>query len=202
MLRYREGLLPLALLSAAGVVAVAMVVDPKGFSIREWQTLLAAFVALGAATLAYRAAMAKVALDETLHDRQTRRETRGVSMRARLALLVMAQDAAHYVQLLDRPKFAFFPRDIIIRTSAELDEAWRSLDLLPGDIASSYEGVKVELLNVEDGKRELGSDLFTMQPGQDPPAALLRLKNSLKSLQFDAERSFRLTEEYIARLGG
>jgi hypothetical protein len=41
----------------AAVVAFAIVHDPNGFSLQKWQTLGSAIVALGAATLAYKAAM-------------------------------------------------------------------------------------------------------------------------------------------------
>ena len=66
-------LLPASFIILALVIAIAIARDPNGFSLKDWQTITASFVALGAASLAYSAAMAKVRLDDATakeHDRR------------------------------------------------------------------------------------------------------------------------------------
>jgi len=58
---------------AVAIIATISVTGPIPASyeiIKDFQTMIAAFVAVGAAALAYRAAMAKVALDREIHNRE------------------------------------------------------------------------------------------------------------------------------------
>jgi hypothetical protein len=70
-------LLAISLLVFSAIVVTAMSVDPNHFSIKDWQPLMAVFVALGAAgvayqgvTLTYKAAIRKVDLDRSIHEQE------------------------------------------------------------------------------------------------------------------------------------
>jgi hypothetical protein len=62
----RYDLLAISLLLFTVVFAVWLTAGPMNFALKEWQPLIASFVALGAAALAYKAAMAKVGYDREL----------------------------------------------------------------------------------------------------------------------------------------
>ena len=78
-------LLAISLLVFSAIIVAAMSVDPNHFSIKDWQPLMAAFVALGAAgvayqgvTLTYKAAIRKVDLDRSIYEQEVRRRQRGI----------------------------------------------------------------------------------------------------------------------------
>src|SRR5690242_51387 len=78
----RFDLLAISLLMFCGVVTACLVTNPGTFSLKDWQPLIAALIALGAASLAYQASMAKVNDDRTTRDRDIRRQRLGVYLRA------------------------------------------------------------------------------------------------------------------------
>ncbi|WP_457492205.1 hypothetical protein [Tardiphaga sp. P5_C7] len=195
-MKYRDSMLTFAFLTAAGVIAVAMAVDPKGFSIREWQTLLAAFVALGAATLAYRAAMAKVDLDRDISDRDKRRNSRGISLRAQHAAFIALQEAEHFIVELTAPAIGEPDKNVDIReitfsSTNDLDEAWANLDRFPRHIATLLGEVRTDLMNIRNRFKIIEGDTFTIKPDRsatEPSAILLqdlkRMEGHCNSLHF------------------
>jgi hypothetical protein len=93
----------LCLLTVAVVVAIAIARDPNGFSLKDWQTITASFVALGAATLAYSAAMAKVAFDESTAKETERRKTLGIFLRFDFAVDVLKYEAEYRLEEVELP---------------------------------------------------------------------------------------------------
>lgn len=142
MPRYRDGLLAFALLTVSGVIAVAIAVDPKGFSIREWQQLLAAFVALGAATLAYQAAMAKVEMDRKRDRVDIVNRRLGLLLRLEQSVSKVAQHIGAILYFYDEAKTEGDLLRYKVLTPGELypgpfpdeiSEAWSNLEMLPTD---------------------------------------------------------------------
>jgi hypothetical protein len=137
---------------------------------KEWQPIMASVIALGGAgivfrgaTLAYRAAMAKVDQDRELHLREVRRKQRGVYLRVAFAALVLEVDAAHLIkEFTDPTGFGVTklvnPSIIKLRGLSEFEEAWTNLDLFPGSLANSISSVKIALFNVEDARSRLGTN--------------------------------------------
>ena len=74
VMNQRFDLIAISFLVFSAMIAVGLATDPKGFSLKEWQPLMASFVALGAASLAYKAAMAKVDYDRARELRELSRK--------------------------------------------------------------------------------------------------------------------------------
>ncbi len=182
MLRYRDGLLAFAFLSVAGVIAVAMIVDPKGFSIRDWQTLLAAFVALGAAGLAYQAAMAKVELDRTTAMRSERRKALGLALRLEYALRLAEHEAGYLrdrIPAIKNTGHEFFVRSDQLRLTeyAPILECWDNLEHFPNWIAERLGSLRTYYYDVANVLTHLGEQEWTISPGERIPDGLRELRN-------------------------
>ena len=66
--------------------------------LKEWQPLIGACIAVGAAFIAYRAAMAKVDFDREIHLRTARQRNFGVYLRLDAALRVLRGGAGKWPQ--------------------------------------------------------------------------------------------------------
>jgi hypothetical protein len=157
----RFGLISISLLIFSAVLCVAISVDPKGFALKEWQPLIASLIALGSAavvyngaTLAYPAAMAKVTLDEAIHETTNRRKRRGMLLRLRFSVHLLGQQARRSRALLvDPPETGsvVIAAEKLTGRFAELDdisEAWASLDDFPAEIARDLLNLKIQLDNI------------------------------------------------------
>jgi hypothetical protein len=155
------------LMLAAMLAASTTIVGPVPFSyevLKDFQPLIAAGVAfisaavvfIGAA-LAYRASMAKVALDREIHEREVRRRQRGVLIRARFGAYEMAQSAVEIRKLTNFPMpFVLTMCEIELRGRAGIEDAWTKLEEFPGKISRAFSGLKAEILNYEFTKSEFG----------------------------------------------
>jgi 4-hydroxybenzoate polyprenyltransferase len=84
--------LAISLLIFSVVLVSAISVDPKGFALRDWQPLIAAFVALGAAALAYNGAMAKVQFDREGSLRTDNRKRLGLYLKVSYAAFLLRHE--------------------------------------------------------------------------------------------------------------
>jgi hypothetical protein len=146
----RFDLFAFSLLISSAVVLACLAVDPKGFILREWQTLIASFVALGAATLAYHAAMAKVDYDRAKERRDTERKQLGLYLRVRHAAEKLRDEAHNVVILLGfNTRFlsrrTISPPQIQMTEREEFDEAWKNLELLPAVTSFDLDTIRSEL---------------------------------------------------------
>ena len=152
----RYDLLAICLLMFTAILTVAMAYDPKGFSIKEWQPLMAAILALGSAAvvfrgakLAYSAAMEKVELDRIIHQKEVRRRQRGIFLRTALAAHIMHHEADRYCKLFDQPsseqaeETTIDPAMAILRTVAIIDDAWSNLEIFSKSVADDLLRLKV-----------------------------------------------------------
>ncbi|UFS77205.1 hypothetical protein LPB73_07460 [Tardiphaga sp. 37S4] len=200
-MKYRDGMLAFAFLTVSGVIAVAMIVDPKGFSIREWQTLLAAFVALGAATLAYRAAMAKVEFDREISDREKRRNSRGITLRTQHTAFVTLHDAKHSIAALDPPAAGdpdktIDTKEITVQSFKDFDEAWAALDRFPRRIVTLLGEVRTDFMNVEYALKLNAEDNITIKSSCSTSDPLAVLQRNLKRLEGHCETLYVSLREY------
>ncbi|MGL9618303.1 hypothetical protein QRQ56_09900 [Bradyrhizobium sp. U531] len=131
-MKQRYDLLAFSLLVFSVVALVCLTADPKGFSLKDWQPLIASFVALGAASLAYKAAMAKVEFDREIAGRTDRRKLLGLCLRLEYALRVLKHEA-DTVQKYIPEGYVFTDmeidrKDLTLGPPRALDEAWDNLD--------------------------------------------------------------------------
>jgi hypothetical protein len=129
--KYRTVIPCACLLTLAAVVAFAIAHDPLGFSLQKWQTLSSAFVALGAATLAYNAAMKRVRFDEQTARENLRRKTLGIFMRYHFAVDVLRYEAKNLLKELPKSaseNFSVAVDNLALSELPEIKDAWENLD--------------------------------------------------------------------------
>jgi hypothetical protein len=127
-------------------------------ALKDWQPLIAAFVAFGAATLAYSAAMAKVHFDERTVRQTELRKALGIFLRFDFAADVVRHEAKYFGDLTESP--ASIGENNIVRVddlaftdTPDLREAWSNLDFFPVELSRRFYALRNELYNFEDFKK-------------------------------------------------
>jgi hypothetical protein len=101
----------------------------------RWQTLLASFVAVIAAFIAYAAAMAKVKLDREISDEQIMRRALAIFLKLEFAIQVLRQEARDLQKKVDVwATEPFKTSALAISEPREFPEAWETLDLFPPNV--------------------------------------------------------------------
>ncbi len=183
-------------------------------ALKDWQPLIAAFVALGGASLVYRgarlaylAAMAKVDLDREMQAREVRRRKRGIYLRVSIVIPVLFRDCEQFLVWLktienmqsdqvvnvDTTRFTF------TKISEDgLEEAWNNLDAFPRVIAVQIRKLKIGVINVEVALRAI-----ERQPKfkrDELPAPVINIRKFLMSLKDDCNETGRLLNAQIDEL--
>src|SRR5262245_47776040 len=146
-----RNIVPISLLCAAVLIALLAFFHPDKFAaLQPWQTLLGSFVALGAATVAYTAAMAKVAFDERTARENERRKALGIFLRLDFALDVFKYEAKEYLSATELPKDSSGNDttdigDIALSSLEEIKEAWQNLDYFPVELSRAFYDVQNDL---------------------------------------------------------
>lgn len=102
--------------------------------LKDWQPLMAALIALGAASMAYLAAMAKVKLDREMSERAVLRHKLALYLKIEFTLQVLGAEARRIEQ---KTKWTLLSTktvscaDISIVEPPEIAEAWNYLDVFP-----------------------------------------------------------------------
>jgi hypothetical protein len=160
-----------ALMLAAMIAAALGIGGPFDFAkLEKWQTLMAAFIApsiaLVAAIVAYRGAMAKVEYDREEAARRRNNEKLGLFLRLRASLMhtFADADAARHLIRDETPNDVRLAQSVEIRAQriavhnpAELIEAWNSIHLMPAMTIAPIEGLK-RLLPLIEGELEKFAD--------------------------------------------
>ncbi|GAA3850228.1 hypothetical protein GCM10022626_20960 [[Pseudomonas] carboxydohydrogena] len=127
---------------------------------QKWQTLMAAFLAIVVAViayqgakLAYKAAMAKLDADLNLATEAKNRKNLGICLRLDHATKVLAHEANQLIELIDEPdenvgKRTFAPSRLVFTTQTDLDEAWSNLDIFDAATARKWNYLRASLYNV------------------------------------------------------
>jgi hypothetical protein len=204
---FQRTILPvcLCLLTVAAVVAIAIARDPSGFSLKEWQTITAAFVALGAATLAYSAAMTKVHFDERTAREAERRKTLGIFMRFEFAVDVLEYEAGNLLEKIDPPQSSsenssVSVDDLALSELPEIKEAWENLDYFPVALSKEFYEVQNELYNFAQFKKDRAGRSFPSEYGMAEHEELGELRGILKDLQQDCTNALELVGREIVKL--
>jgi hypothetical protein len=126
-----------AMMLAAAIVSAVTIVGPipvKYELLKDFQPIVAAAIALGAGTLAYVGAMAKVSLDRSIHlERENSRRSALLTRTGYSALIFYAE--AENARRKVVPAILEAEREIAVGdftliVPPEFDEAWNNLDLL------------------------------------------------------------------------
>jgi hypothetical protein len=129
------------------------------FHLKDYASVIAAFVAVGGAVLAYHGAMAKVYEDRDRERRELNRKRLGVYLRLRFGLEGLANVAAAKSFQLDPPPsdsggHLVNPTvDIVklrIEDGADLADAWNNLDLFPREISIRVDRIRKQLRAIEE----------------------------------------------------
>jgi hypothetical protein len=128
-----------ALMLAAMIAAALGIRGPIDVSdIKEWQTLLAACIAIAAAVIAYLAA--KLNFERSLHEGEKSRRSQNILVRVRYAAVILRANVAATRNRL-QPAAVFgtandvVVKDIWIRWPPEFQEAWENLGIFgPGAV--------------------------------------------------------------------
>lgn len=105
-------------------------------ALKEWQTLMAGALAVLAAGLAYRAAMAKVHFDREQAAREVKRRELSILMKVDFAIGELHDNARHvdgtlmFLQAMPTAQTVTV-KDLQIAEHAEIEEAWQYLDIFP-----------------------------------------------------------------------
>jgi hypothetical protein len=117
--------------------------------LKEWQPLMAALVALGAGSLAYRGAMAKVNLDREESQRKRSSERLGLFLRLRASLERVSFSAEKKVRLIESDvpgryvsTLTLSADQLTVSTPPELTDAWNRIDVIPAEILKNIETLR------------------------------------------------------------
>jgi hypothetical protein len=138
------------------VVGVPVALQVNLQQLKDWQTLSAALVALGAATVAYRAAMAKVTLDRELSDRELLRRKVGLYLRLEFALTLLKAEAFSIERRTRVGSHAPQCIDLKVTDAPEIDEAWTHIEFFPRPLIKELHRVRLALRFLRNTIREEG----------------------------------------------
>jgi hypothetical protein len=186
-------ILAISLLIFSVILVTAISIDPKGFSLQEWQPIMAAVLALGGAgiiyrgaTLAYNAAMSRLDFDREINHRDSRRKARGILLRASFGAHVIGNDTKDFAEQLSDPPL-YGGEKIInagmikLRAVSEIDGVWNNLDLFPPKITNPINNLRIAIFNIEEACQRLGSADLKISRSSLPPPALVDLRRGLKN---------------------
>jgi hypothetical protein len=205
------GLATVAVLMFVGMLAAAITVTgpiPVPYEVaKDFQPLIAALVAiisagivLYGATLAYRASMAKVALDREIHEKEVRRRQRGVLLRARFDAFAMSQSAIEIRKRTRGPMpYDLNVSEVILLGRSGIDDAWNKLEDFPGKISRAFSALKAEILNLEMTTSEFeGKNIVTVAYNSKEARSVKDLVEHLTAIERHCDVIFRALEEEIA----
>jgi hypothetical protein len=169
---FHRDALAVSLLLFAVIFLVWLVSGRPGWvALHEWQTLMASFVALGAASLAYKAAMAKVEFDRQVHQRNEIRSTLGLCLRLDFDLDVLRHEAE--IRRNEIPDRFNWTKDkeyqavwFAMKEPDALVEAWNHLDNFPPWIAEGLSAIRAHLYDLYRMTGLLGETTWNLGTGQ------------------------------------
>jgi hypothetical protein len=194
----------LCLLILAVVVAIAMARDPSGFSLKEWQTITASFVALGAATLAYSAAMAKVHFGEKTAQENERRRTLGIFLRFDFAVDVLKYEAESHLEETEPPdspseNSSVAVDELALSEMPEIKEAWENLDYFPVELSQAFYSVQNELYNFAQFKKDHAGESYPSEYGMAEHEDLAALRAISRELHQNCLKALDVVRLEILR---
>jgi hypothetical protein len=188
------GIATAAALICTLTIIIAIARDPS-FQLKDWQTSMAACVALVGGTMAYRGAMAKVTLDREAAAFQLRRERLALFLKLEMALTMLANEVMRQRTWADVPVRAGTRKisvtDLKFDHPPELEEAWNNLDLFDDDTVTTLADIKATLRTIE-GNNKLWGDGTTWEfDWIHKPDEIKSLIVVLKDLESFCEKAIR-----------
>jgi hypothetical protein len=202
----------ICLLIFSVVLLCAISVDPKGFTLRDWQPLMAAILTLGGAgivyrgaMLAYRAAMAKVDFDREVNARESRRLALGVCLRLDYALKVLVYEAENTRLSSVTTTPASGPKtikldEVVFSRETETDEAWNNLDRFPRQLAQYIGEVRGSLYDFSTLQEINKGTEFTIRHYHQDPPEIARLKQYLGHIAQQGRAAREQLQQHILAL--
>ncbi|MEH2497891.1 hypothetical protein V1294_004370 [Bradyrhizobium sp. AZCC 1678] len=188
------------LLFAAALVAWTGIFEPANTTtLKDWQPLMAAFIALIGGTLAYRGAMAKVNADSDRDQRELDRKKIGLYLRLLYPIEKMRVQSGDVRKVLTGYTVSarrFPPSAIRIGMLEEVEEAWKSLELFPVEVAVALDIIRTEL---PKAKRLL--DTYPESDIIEIPSTGMRYSDALRPYADTCEKLEVATAKLIATLG-
>jgi hypothetical protein len=152
-----------ALLLTATIVAIVSIAGAPKIPydiLRDFQPTMAALVALGAATLAYFAAMAKVTLDRKIAARQRAKERIGLYLRLISQLRRLQQDSYFIGDYLgervmrankdNTSRVEWSPEILALSDDFdEVEKAWQNIELLPAEVFDDLDYLRQVLATIK-----------------------------------------------------
>ena len=129
-----------AAIIVAMVIILVMTKSIDLAALQPWQPLLAALIALGAASLAYSGAMAKLHFDREVQEKEAKQRRNGIFLRLFYALGPLFYEFRNpffgpgYIQV-DREKELLYIKDRLIVIPPEIEESWSNLDIFSEYVA-------------------------------------------------------------------
>jgi hypothetical protein len=105
--------------------------------LKDWQTIMAAGIALVAGSLAYKGAMAKVDFDREIAERERISKKLGIFFRLLSVIKTLDEEASHAVEEIREFSRSFIASKrlthftLMLPDVAELIEAWDKIDMFP-----------------------------------------------------------------------
>jgi hypothetical protein len=154
------GIATAAALLCAGTIIIAIWRDPSDFSLKDWQTFMAACIALVGGMMAYRGAMAKVNLDRDSADHRSRRERIALFLKVEMALSLLEGEVMRQRKWADipisKPARKISVSDFEFGHPPELDEAWNNLDLFADETVTTLGNIRSTLRTIDGNNRLWG----------------------------------------------
>jgi hypothetical protein len=188
------GIATAAALICALTIIIAIARDPS-FQLKDWQTFMAACVALVGGTMAYRGAMAKVTLDREAASFQLRRERLALFLKLEMALTILEGEVMRQRTWADVPVAAsrrkVSVKDFKFDHPRELEEAWNNLDLFDDDTVTTLANIKSTLRTIEGNNKVWGEDTTWEVDWIHMPDEIKRLIVVLKDLESFCRKAIR-----------
>jgi hypothetical protein len=172
---------------------------------KDWQTLMAAFVALGAAVVAYNAAMAKVRFDERTASQSECRKILGIFLRFDFAVDVLRHESEYMIKLTD-PPVSPSENNIVtvdkltLNQRPEVKEAWESLDYFPAELSRSFYWVQNALYNFAEFKKDHAGEAYPCEYGMTRSEDLDFLRGILTDLHEASALAVPQVRQEIAKI--
>jgi hypothetical protein len=160
--------------------------------LQQWQTLMAAIIApslaLLPATIAYKAAMAKVNFDREMHDAQERRRVLNVRKRLHFAVAIFWSEVIDLrkkmVPVIGNKVEGIRADAITLNLPNEIHEAWEHADVLDPADFNRIANVKYNFTIIQRELRLLDSErVWSYYWPYDPPAELAQIIFAIKDLE-------------------
>jgi hypothetical protein len=172
--------------------------------LKDWQPLMAAFVALGAASLAYRASMARVNFDRATAIETERRKRIGLVVRAIYAVFLISREAVVnrlIIRSVEKHRRKFSLSEVPVPSTGGLQEAWTNFEYFTPEIVFEVSDIQTRIRNVEMMMGKDPTKTWEFTPGEEFPAQLGALAYYYDDVESACERALFQLREFNATLG-